>query len=88
MRPQHIRSLPTRHNTEASHWTRRVGDFLTIPITLAAAPTVGFLVGWFLDRNLQTFPWLTITLLVLGFIAGAREVGRAVKRLQANQKHS
>ena len=87
MRPQQIRSLPPHHNAETSHWTRRAGDFLAIPITLAAAPTVGFLVGWFLDRSLQTFPWLTVTLLVLGFIAGAREVGRAVKRLQTNQKH-
>ena len=88
MGPQHIRRLPPRHNAETSHWTRRVGDFLAIPITLAAAPTVGFLVGWFLDRTLQTFPWLTIILLVLGFIAGAREVVQAVKRLQTNQKHS
>lgn len=88
MRPQQIRSLPPRHDTETSHGTRRAGDFLAIPITLAAAPTVGFLVGWFLDRTLQTFPWLTIILLVLGFIAGAREVVRAVQRLQTNQKRS
>ena len=88
MRPQQIRSLPPRHNTQTSHSTGRVGDFLAIPMTLAVAPTVGFLVGWFLDRNLQTFPWLTITLLVLGFIAGVREVWQTVKRLQANQKHS
>ena len=88
MHPQHIRRLPPRHNAETSHWTRRVGEFLSIPITLAAAPTVGFLVGWFLDRTLQTFPWLTITLLVLGFIAGVREVWRAVKRLQTDQERS
>ena len=88
MRPQQIQSPPPRHNTETAHWTRRVGDFLAVPMILAAAPTVGFLVGWFLDRNLQTFPWLTITLLVLGFIAGVREVWQTVKRLQANQKHS
>lgn len=61
---------------------RRVGLFLTIPMTLAAAPTVGFLIGWFCDRQLGTFPWLTSLMLVAGFVAGAREVWRLVKRFE------
>jgi F0F1-type ATP synthase assembly protein I len=40
---------------------------------------MGFLFGWFLDRRLNTFPWLTIVLLVCGFLAAAREVWMCVK---------
>ena len=46
---------------------------------LALFPTIGLLCGWALDRMLNTKPWLTITLLVLGFVAGAREVWKSVK---------
>ena len=88
MRPQPIRSLPPRHNADTSHWTKRVGDVLSIPMTLAATPTVGFLLGWFLDRKLGTAPWLTLTLLVLGFVAGAREVWQSVKRLDEKKQQS
>ena len=88
MRPQQIRSLPPRDNPDTCHWTRRVGDVLSIPMTLAATPTVGFLLGWFLDRKLGTAPWLTLTLLVLGFVAGAREVWQSVKRLDEKNKQS
>lgn len=53
---------------------------LELPILLAAAPVVGCLLGWVLDRRFGTFPWLTLTLLVVGFISAARELWTAVKR--------
>ena len=61
---------------------------LSIPFTLAAAPTVGFLVGWFLDRKLGTFPGLTVALLVLGFLGGVREAWRSVKRTESQERRS
>jgi ATP synthase protein I len=61
---------------------RRIGLFLTIPMTLALAPTVGFLLGWFCDRKLGTFPWLTVLMLIGGFVAGAREVWLLVRRFE------
>jgi len=56
--------------------------FLTIPMTLALAPTLGFLLGWFVDRLLGTFPWITILMLIVGFVAGAREAWVLVKRAE------
>lgn len=55
-------------------------DVLSIPILLAAVPITACLVGWFFDRTLGTFPWLTIILLGMGFIAGARELWLTAQR--------
>lgn len=82
MRPHHGRDVSPHHSSDDSQWIRRAGEFLSIPLTLASAPTIGFLAGWFLDRAWGTFPWLTVVLLVLGFVAGVREVWRAAKRTE------
>ena len=55
---------------------------MAIPLRLALAPIIGFLFGWFLDRRLGIFPWLTSGLLLLGFVAGARELKILVKRTE------
>jgi len=65
---------------------RRLGDYLALPILLAAVPTAGFLVGWFLDRTLGTAPWFTVSLLIGGFIGAGREVWRLVKELESKNR--
>ena len=88
MRPRQARRTPSHRTTDNVHWARRVGECLSLPFTLASAPTVGFLVGWFLDRKIGTFPWLTIALLVLGFIGGVREVWRSVSRSESDERRT
>ena len=65
---------------------RQVGLLSTIPAFLTVSPIVGFLIGRFLDRKLNTDPFLSIVFLVLGFIAGARQVARVVKLASKNKK--
>jgi ATP synthase protein I len=59
---------------------RRVGLLTAIPLVLAIAPVIGFFMGDFLDKKLGTEPYLMIVFVVLGFIAGAREVYKLVKK--------
>ena len=59
---------------------RRAGLLTAIPLVLAIAPVIGFFMGDFLDGWLGTAPYLMIVFVVLGFIAGAREVHRLVKK--------
>lgn len=68
-------SKPPRKLRETKH----LGDHLAIPMLMALVPAVSVLLGWALDRALGTFPWLTIALLGLGFVAGAREVWMKAK---------
>ena len=59
---------------------RRAGLLTAIPLVLAISPVIGFFMGDFLDKKLGTEPYLMIVFVVLGFIAGAREVYKLVKR--------
>jgi ATP synthase protein I len=61
---------------------RQIGLLSSIPFILALAPIVGFLLGKFLDQKFRTQPWLSLILLVLGFVAGVRETIKIVKLSQ------
>ena len=51
----------------------------TIPVLLAASPIIGFVIGRFIDRKLDTEPVCTAIFLLLGFVAGAVQTARVVK---------
>lgn len=59
---------------------RQIGVFITIPFVLAVPPIIGWFIGSWLDGFFGTEPYLMYILLVLGFIAGFREMYRIVKR--------
>ncbi|WP_448585918.1 AtpZ/AtpI family protein [Thermaurantiacus sp.] len=47
---------------------------------IAVATVVGGAIGWFLDDQFGTRPWLAILFLLLGLAAGFRNLLRAVER--------
>lgn len=75
----------TTHDDHSSNdddkqkWARQIGLFLTIPFLLAASPIIGWLIGNWLDKKLDTKPYLMYLFLILGFIAGFRELYRIMK---------
>ena len=54
----------------------------TIGLQLVSATFIGLAMGYFLDKWLGTSPWLLMLFLILGIIAGFRDVYREVKRIQ------
>jgi len=54
----------------------------TIPIMLAVSPLVGYGLGYLLDRWLHTGQVLRFVFMVVGFIAGVREMIRLLRRAQ------
>ncbi|MBI4719874.1 MAG: AtpZ/AtpI family protein [Chitinivibrionia bacterium] len=65
---------------------RQVGLLTTIPLLLAVSPLIGFFMGRFLDRKLHTEPALSIVFLIIGFVAGARQVANVVRKADADYK--
>ena len=69
-----------KKDEEDRYWAiRQVGLLTTIPVLLTVPPIAGFLAGRFLDRKLNTDPIFSIVLLIIGFVAGARQIARTVK---------
>jgi len=54
--------------------------YLTIPFVLAIPPVLGWFIGDWLDGKLNIRPVLTYVLILLGFIAGFKELFRIIKR--------
>jgi ATP synthase protein I len=51
---------------------------------LIVGVAVGGFIGWVLDRQLGTAPWLLVLFVTLGFAAGLMNVIRAAQRAQAD----
>lgn len=53
-----------------------------VGLNLVSATFVGLFIGWWLDKWLDTKPWLLLTFLVLGIVAGFKNVMIEVKKIQ------
>ncbi len=58
----------------------------TMGLHLVSGTIVGAGLGWFLDRWLDTKPWLFLIMLVLGIVAGFMNVYRDAKRLMEEDR--
>jgi F0F1-type ATP synthase assembly protein I len=65
---------------------RSAATLVAIPSLLIVSPLVGFFVGGLGDKRFHTSPWLSIVGLVLGFVAGAREVWAIYRRYLESQE--
>jgi len=61
---------------------RLVGFLSTVGIAMVAATIIGLFIGHELDTWLGTSPWLTAIFLLLGIIAGFRNLFYYAKRSQ------
>ncbi len=69
-------------NKEDNSFFRRAGMLSTMVLTPVFAVIIGFFIGLELDRWLHTSPWLTGLFVILGFVAGFRELIRLIRRSQ------
>lgn len=74
--------------TETGRWLRPVGLLTAIPFVLMFGPLIGYFVGEWLDRKWGTEPYLMVTLIVLGFVASAKEVWGLIKRASREPDNS
>lgn len=63
-------------------------DASSIGIQLVLSTFVGFAIGYFLDKMLRTSPWLTVIFLIIGIIAGFRELLRVARKQDGDKKDS
>ncbi len=61
---------------------RMIGVLSTVGITMVFATVIGLFFGHWLDMKFGTSPWLTAVFLLLGIIAGFRNLFIYVKKSQ------
>ncbi len=61
---------------------KQIGIYAAFGMAITYPAIGGLVAGYFLDRWLSTEPWLTLALLVSGFIAGIVNALRLVKRIE------
>ncbi len=59
---------------------RSLGFLSSVGISMVAATFIGLAMGYYLDRWLDTSPWMTLIFLVFGIIAGFRNIFILTKR--------
>lgn len=60
---------------------KQLGVLTTVPIILLVGPAIGFVIGGWIDRKAQVYPWFTILFILLGFVASGREVARLLQQI-------
>jgi ATP synthase protein I len=59
---------------------KELAYFSSLGISVSLAVFIGLGIGVLLDRKFDTTPWCTLIFLVLGIIAGFRNIARVIKR--------
>ncbi len=60
---------------------RELAYFASIGLSVSLSVFIGLAVGVYLDRKVfHTTPWLTLICLVLGIVAGYRNIGLAIRK--------
>ena len=65
---------------------RSAAMLLAIPTLLIISPLLGFFLGDLGDKRFHTSPWLSLSGLVLGFVAAGREVWLIYRRYLESQE--
>jgi ATP synthase protein I len=73
-------------NSEEKPLFRQLFDASAVGIQLVLCTFVGFAIGYFLDKAFKTSPWLTAIFLLLGIIAGFRELLRVARKQNGAHK--
>jgi ATP synthase protein I len=65
---------------ETKRWFRELAYFSSLGISVALSIFIGLAVGIYLDRRFETTPWCTLIFLLIGIIAGFRNIAIVIRR--------
>jgi len=67
---------------------RQISLLTAIPALLVLGPLLGLWVGRYLDRRLDTEPYMLVLFVVLGFVASGRETWKLIKLASHTEAHN
>jgi ATP synthase protein I len=67
---------------ETRRYIRELAYFSTVGLSMALSIFIGLAIGLYLDGRWGTSPWMTLIFLVLGILAGFRNIGLAISKIR------
>jgi ATP synthase protein I len=64
---------------------KQIASYSTLGLEMGLSVAVGAIIGYYIDKWLNTEPWFLIVFLLFGVVAGFRSLYRALKRLQKEE---
>jgi ATP synthase protein I len=65
---------------ETKRSLRELAYYSSLGLSVSLAIFIGLAVGIYLDRRFETSPWCTLIFLMLGIIAGFRNIAIAIRK--------
>jgi ATP synthase protein I len=65
---------------ETKRSLRELAYYSSLGLSVSLAIFIGLAVGIYLDRRFETVPWCTLIFLMLGIIAGFRNIAIAIRK--------
>jgi ATP synthase protein I len=65
---------------ETKRWLRELAYFSSLGFSVALSIFIGLAVGIYLDRRFETSPWCTLIFLIIGIIAGFRNIALVIRK--------
>jgi len=65
---------------DTKHALRELAYYSSLGLSVSLAIFIGLAVGVYLDRRFDTVPWCTLIFLVLGIVAGFRNIAMAIRK--------
>ena len=59
---------------------RELAYYSSLGLSVSFAIFIGLAVGVYLDRRFETTPWFTLIFLILGIIAGFRNIAMTIRK--------
>jgi ATP synthase protein I len=56
-------------------------SYMMVGVQFVLAVIIGLAFGYYLDRRFDTFPWLSVFWLIIGFVAGLKNIYRELKKV-------
>jgi ATP synthase protein I len=67
---------------ETRRYIRELAYFSTVGLSMALSIFIGLAIGLYLDGRWGSSPWMTLIFLVLGILAGFRNIGLAISKIR------
>jgi len=64
---------------------KNLARYSAIGLEMGFAVAIGFVIGYYLDRSLDTKPWLTVIFFLIGVVAAFRSLFRLMKDLDKKE---